>query len=50
MWWDVTELSEARPFPCTKLFTVWAIGDLPGAIPGAGALTTPEGGLFTLEV
>lgn len=32
-------------FPCT----VQAIGDLPGTIPGAGALTTPEGGLFTLE-
>lgn len=41
---------EVRPFPCTKLFTVQAIGRPPGAIPGAGALTTPEGGLFTFEI
>lgn len=28
------QVSEVRPIPCTKLFTIQAIGDLPGAILG----------------
>lgn len=38
------------PFHALSYLQSRPLGDLPGAIPGAGALTTPEGGLFTLEI